>query len=140
MTHAASLASQSPAVIIHLVTVTGALLLGPVALWARKGSQPHRAAGYAWVTLMTVAIVSALFIVSHGPYTIGPFGPIHLLIVVTGWSMVNGIRAIMRGEVERHRKTMRSVYFGACIGAGVFTLLPGRYLGDLLWHHGLGLV
>lgn len=33
---------------------------------------------------------------------------------------------------------MRSVYIGACVVAGLFTLVPGRYLGDLLWQR-LGL-
>jgi hypothetical protein len=27
-----------------------------------------------------------------------------------------------------------------CVLAGAFTLLPGRCLGDLLWHHALGLL
>jgi hypothetical protein len=33
-----------------------------------------------------------------------------------------------------------SLYFGACIVAGGFTLLPGRYLGDLVLGQWLGLV
>jgi uncharacterized membrane protein len=35
---------------------------------------------------------------------------------------------------------MRGLYFGACVVAGVFTLLPGRYLGGLLWKQWLGVV
>jgi uncharacterized membrane protein len=34
---------------------------------------------------------------------------------------------------------MQRLYFQACIGAGLFTLLPSRYLGDLLWHQTLAL-
>jgi uncharacterized membrane protein len=34
---------------------------------------------------------------------------------------------------------MQFTYIGACIVAGLFTLVPGRYLGDLLWHNFLGL-
>lgn len=140
MPHPADLGTQPVAVAIHLIAAVGALALGPVALWARKGSRMHRAAGYAWFTLMVLTVASALFIVSHGRFTIAGFGPIHLLVIVTSVSMVQAIRAVARGEIERHRKTMKALYFGACIGAGVFTLLPGRYLGDLIWHHGLGLV
>ena len=33
---------------------------------------------------------------------------------------------------------MQGVYLGACVIAGFFTLVPGRYLGDLIWVHGLG--
>jgi uncharacterized membrane protein len=34
---------------------------------------------------------------------------------------------------------MRNLYFQACVGAGVFTLLPSRYLGQLVWGQWLGL-
>ena len=51
-----------------------------------------------------------------------------------------GIWLIRRGNVTSHRKTMRGVYIDAGALADVFTLLPGRFLGRLLWHHGLGLV
>ena len=36
-------------------------------------------------------------------------------------------------DIPRHRKTMQQIYIGACLVAGVFTLLPQRYLGKLLW-------
>lgn len=50
----------SPLVSIHLAFALGALLLGPFALWARKGSRGHRAAGYACVTLMLGAADTAM--------------------------------------------------------------------------------
>ena len=28
---------------------------------------------------------------------------------------------------------MQRLYIGACVIAGLFTLLPGRFLGSLLW-------
>ena len=28
---------------------------------------------------------------------------------------------------------MTGLYIGACVVAGLFTLLPGRFLGSLLW-------
>jgi hypothetical protein len=34
---------------------------------------------------------------------------------------------------------MQVTYVSACIVAGGFTLLPSRYLGQLLWSHWLGL-
>lgn len=30
---------------------------------------------------------------------------------------------------------MRGLYMGGLVIAGAFTLLPGRLLGNLLWHH-----
>jgi uncharacterized membrane protein len=47
-------------------------------------------------------------------------------------------RAIAHKDFVTHRITMQWLYFSACIVAGGFTLLPGRYLGDLVWRQILG--
>ncbi|MFT3666647.1 DUF2306 domain-containing protein [Piscinibacter sp.] len=135
-----SLASLAPAVVVHLVFAAIALVLGPVALWAHKGSRGHRAFGYAWVTAMAGAALSAFFIRSTLGWQWAGFSPIHLLALATLAGLAGAIHAIARGRVALHRKAMQRTYFGACVGAGLFALLPGRYLGDLLWHHALGLV
>ena len=140
MIHAASLTSLPPVVLVHLTFASAALLLGPVALWARKGSRGHRGLGYAWVTVMVGTAVSAFFLRSTGSFQLFSFSPIHVLGVVTLAGVVGALIAIARRDVQAHRKFMQRVYLGACVGAGVFTLLPGRYLGDLLWHHALGMV
>ncbi len=140
MIHDASLASLPPAVVVHLVFASAAVLLGPAALWARKGSRGHRGLGYAWVTVMVGTAVSAFFIRSTGRFQLFGFSPIHALAIVALVGVTAAIVAIARRQVQAHRKGMQRVYLGACLGAGVFTLLPGRYLGDLLWHHALGLV
>lgn len=134
----------SPAIAIHLFAALAALVLGPLALWARRAGQPrarlHRAAGYAWVTLMVVTALSALFISDPVIPNIGGFGPIHLLIPVVLGSLFLALRQLLRGNVRGHRQTMLGLYFGACVGAGVFTLLPGRTLGQLVWGQWLGLL
>jgi uncharacterized membrane protein len=116
------------------------LLLGPAALWARKGSRSHRGFGYAWVTVMVGTAVSAFFLRSTGTFQLFGFSPIHVLGVVALAGLVGAILAIARRNVQAHRQFMQRTYLGACLGAGLFMLLPGRYLGDLLWHHALGLV
>jgi uncharacterized membrane protein len=35
---------------------------------------------------------------------------------------------------------MRGPFFGACVLAGLFTLLPGRFLGRLLWQQASSVV
>ncbi len=140
MPHDPSLASLAPTVLVHLVFASTALVLGPVALWARKGSAGHRGFGYAWVTAMVGAALSAFFIRSTGSFQWAGFSPIHILAVVTLVGVSGAIYAVMRRNICAHRKAMQRTYFAGCIGAGLFTLLPGRYLGDLLWHHALGLV
>jgi uncharacterized membrane protein len=138
MPHPAELASQSPAVIVHVVAAVSALLVGPVALWVPKASRWHRTAGHAWVTLMAVTAVSSLFILNVSRLNLGGYTLIHLLVPVTVGGIASAFWALSRGQVAAHRLAMRSTYVGACVIAGLFTLLPGRYLGDRLWHHGLG--
>lgn len=133
----------TPVIAIHLAAALAATAIGPVALWARKGATQrprlHRAAGYAWVTLMVATAVSALFI-SGGPGPRwGSFGPIHLLIPVTLVMLVVSFVYLARRNITGHRKTMQGIYFGACLVAGAFTLLPGRFLGHSLWS-ALGLI
>ena len=127
----------TPAIAIHAAAALGAIALGPVALWARLGSAQHprlhRAAGYAWVTLMVATAVSALFIRSELGPRIAGFGPIHLLVPFTLGMLVLSFAFLLRGNVAGHRKTMQHLYLGACVIAGVFTLLPGRLLGHWLW-------
>lgn len=133
----------TPLIAIHLTAALAATALGPIALWARRSgaARPrlHRAAGYAWVTLMLVTALSAFFIQGDkGPRFAG-FGPIHLLIPVTLAMLLLSFRHLLRGNISGHRQTMQRLYLGACVVAGAFTLLPNRLLGHYVWSN-LGLV
>ena len=44
-----------------------------------------------------------------------------------------GIWRIRHGDVRGHAGAMRNLNVGGLIVAGVFTLSPGRLLGNLLW-------
>ena len=127
----------TPVIAVHMTAALGALAIGPVALWARSGARPrprlHRAFGYAWVTLMVVAALSAIFIRDHRILNIAGFTPIHLLVPLTFATLVGAFRALALGQIARHRKLMRSLYWGACVVAGAFTLMPGRYLHGVLF-------
>ena len=100
----------TPAIAIHLAAALAATAIGPIALWTRLGRQPrprpHRAAGYSWI---------------------------HLLIPFTLSQLLLSWRALRRGNLAAHRKTMQGLYVGACLVAGAFALLPGRLLGNWLW-------
>ena len=134
----------TPLIAVHATAAIAALLIGPVALWARRGPASahrvrlHRAAGYAWVTLMLLTAFSALFIRDTQLPNIAGYTPIHLLIPLTLGSLFVAFRHLLRGHIAGHRKTMVSLYIGACLIAGAFTLLPQRYLGHLLWSQWLG--
>ncbi len=134
----------TPVIAIHLTTALGALALGPVALWARKGRTQHprlhRAMGYAWVTLMLMTAVSAIFIRDVSLPNIAGYTPIHLLVPVVFVGLFGAFWYLAKGNIAGHRKTMQRLYFGACVVAGAFTLLPGRLLGKLVLGQWLGLV
>ena len=114
----------------------GAIALGPVALWARQGAvkrpRLHRAFGYAWVTLMVVTTLSAVFIRDYRLPNIAGYTPIHLLIPFTLLGLARAFQALEKGQIALHRRLMTRTYISACLVAGAFTLLPGRYLGQLL--------
>lgn len=122
----------------HLPLAVAALLLGPFALWSRKGSTVHRSAGRLWALLMLGAAASSLFIRGGALPNLGGFSPIHLLSLATLIHLPLGVRAAMQGRIQAHRQTMRGLYIGGCLVAGAFTLLPGRFLGQLLWGQALG--
>ena len=135
---------MSPVIAVHMTAALGAVATGPVALWARKGAvqrpRLHRAFGYAWVTLMVLAAVSSMFIRDYGLPNIAGYTPIHLLVPYTLFSITMAFVYLARRDLAGHRKTMQWLYVGSCVIAGVFTLLPNRYLGRLIWGQWLGWV
>lgn len=132
----------SPLIAIHLFSALTTLVLGPMALWARLGHtirpRLHRGMGYAWVTCMLATAFSALFIHNFQRPNIAGYTPIHLLIVVTLISLYAAFRYLLRGNIPGHRRVMQRLYLAACIVAGLFTLMPHRYLGQLVWGQWLG--
>jgi Predicted membrane protein (DUF2306) len=91
------------------------------------------------VTLMLVTAISALFIRGGRLPNIAGYSPIHLLVPVTLFGLFGSFWFLARGNIRGHRRVMQWLYIGACVVAGAFTLLPGRFLGDLIWVEWLGL-
>ena len=131
------MSSLTPLIAVHMTAAITATVIGPFAMWARLGMRTrpklHRAFGYAWVTMMIVTAVSAIFIRSSIGLNWMGFSPIHLLVPLTFFTLFGAFRFLAHGNIVGHRKSMISLYIGACLVAGFFTLVPGRYLGDLLW-------
>jgi uncharacterized membrane protein len=134
----------TPLIAVHMSAAITAVLLGPFALWARLGrtTRPrlHRALGYAWVTCMVAAALSAVFIRDFNLPNLAGYTPIHLLIPLTFFSLYRAFQYLLAGNFQGHRKSMQWLYFSACLVAGAFTLLPGRYLGHWIWSEWLGLI
>ena len=134
----------TPLIAIHMSAALAALAIGPLVLWARKGARQrprlHRAFGYAWVTMMLATALSAIFIRDFALPNLWGYTPIHLLVPFTLFGLAGAFYYLARGNIAGHRATMQLLYVGACLVAGAFTLLPGRYLGQLVLHQWLALV
>ena len=134
----------TPLIAVHMSAAIGAIVTGPVALWARRGARQHprlhRAFGYAWVTLMLATAVSALFIRDWHKPNVAGYTLIHILVPVVLGCLFGAFWMLAHGNVRGHRLFMQRLYFGACVVAGAFTLLPDRYLGHLVLGQWLGLV
>jgi uncharacterized membrane protein len=117
------------AVQLHVYAALLALILGFVQLAGRKGSARHRLTGRVWVALMAaVALSSFVFVWGCG---FDGLGPIHLLSAYTLYTLVGLVRAARRGDVRAHRVAALWLFLAALIGAGAFTLLPGRLMHDV---------
>jgi uncharacterized membrane protein len=134
------LLARHPLIALHLVAALLALLVGVAVMARRKGTASHKLMGRSWAVLMGIVAVSSVFIRDTGLPNIAGYTPIHLFTITTAVMLPFGIHRIRRGDVAGHRKVMRNLFMGACVVAGLFTLLPGRFLGTLLWKDWLGLV
>ncbi|WP_151637961.1 DUF2306 domain-containing protein [Noviherbaspirillum aerium] len=118
----------TPVILIHIFAASGAVLAGGLALALKKGTTLHRFLGRIWVALMLVTALGSFAIRSNGHLSW-----IHLLSVLALAGLGASLFAVARGRIQAHRRGMRYTYIGLVI-AGVFTLLPDRRLGYLVWH------
>ncbi len=118
------LLSAPPLVLAHVLTVVPAAVLGAALLAGRKGTPWHKRCGRIWIGLMAAAALISLFI--HETRGFYGFSLIHLLSLLTlsgCWQVVSAAR---RGDVRAHRRHVLSLNIFAILGAGLFTLVPGR--------------
>jgi uncharacterized membrane protein len=113
---------------IHMVCAFGALVVGAALISRRiKGDRLHRIFGWAWVALMSGVAISSLWIPGFLR-----FSWIHLFTLLTIVSLPIGVYRARTHRVSAHRSTMIGIYVGGLVIAGVFTLIPGRILGNAL--------
>lgn len=124
------LLNASLAIQIHVLTVIPAAVLGLYMFVARKGTIRHKFAGRIWMMLMVATAISSFFI--HEIRMWGDFSPIHILSVVTIAGAIGAIRAARKRNIRAHRGYVTGMYIGGIMGAGVFTLWPGRIMNKVL--------
>lgn len=119
----------SPVILLHTVAALTAIPIGALVFIRPKGNQVHRKLGRAWAALMLAVILTSFFIRGDGQ-----FSWIHLLSIGSLIALAWGVVLARKHNIAGHRRTMFSLYVGGLMVAGLFTLLPSRLLGSLLWH------
>jgi uncharacterized membrane protein len=128
-----ALLQRHPLIFVHLTTALGALLLGIVILSRRKGTWSHRRMGWIWIALMGSTALTSAFIRDYRLPNLAGYTPIHGFTLYVAVMLPLAVWHVRRGNVVGHRKAMKGIFIGGCLVAGLFTLLPGRFLGSLLW-------
>lgn len=116
-----------PIIWFHLACAVTSLVLGAWILSRRKGTQVHRWLGRLWVALMLCTSIGSFFIQARGR-----FSWIHILSVITLLALAAAIIGARKRDIALHRRAMVGTYIGL-FTAGVFTLLPYRMLGQVVF-------
>lgn len=108
-----------------------AFLLALVQFAAPKGTVPHRTLGWVWVALMASVALSSFWI--HTICQLRGFSIIHLLSVFVLIMLPLGVLRARRHQVESHARTMKGLFLGALLIAGIFTFMPGRIMHSVVF-------
>lgn len=114
----------------HVYSAVLSLVLGIWIMFGTKGTKLHKTVGKVWVIALLSTAVSSFWL--HGIKLIGPFSPIHLLSILVIYSVIRGVQHARVGQIEQHQRAMKGLFYYALIGAGLFTLLPGRLMHQLV--------
>jgi uncharacterized membrane protein len=117
----------TPLIAFHISTAFLALGLGAAMFARSKGTASHRLMGRIWVASLAATALGSFWI-QRG----GGFSWIHLLSAWTLFGLAMALHHARRGQIQAHRGWMIGLYLGLAI-AGIFTLLPSRLLGSLLF-------
>ena len=123
--------AQAQPIPLHAVAAMAAIILGGVQFYMKKGGILHKLIGRTWIGLMVVVSVSSFFI--HKIELWGAYSPIHLLSVWTIFSLGLAIYYVRVGNIKRHKQVMIALYSFALLLTGLFTLMPGRVMHQIVF-------
>lgn len=117
----------------HLATVLPAVGIGTYIIVRPKGTPVHRLLGKVYMVLLLITALASFFMQAQlGPRLFNHFGYIHLLSVLTMYSVPMAYYTARTGKIKRHRRLMVLTYAGAVLLAGFFALAtPGRVLHEI---------
>ncbi len=121
------LIAGGPAIIIHTICAFTALGLGIAMFLRKKGTPSHKIIGKIFVAFMAITAITALFITGlNGKY----WSPIHLFIPLTFYAIWELFHYVRKGDIKKHEKAVKGLFFGALLIPGIIAMMPGRRL----WH------
>ena len=123
--------AQAQPIPLHAVAAMAAIILGGLQFYMKKGGILHKLIGRTWIGLMIVVSVSSFFI--HKIELWGAYSPIHLLSVWTIFSLGLAIYHVRVGNIKRHKQVMIALYGLALLLTGLFTLMPGRVMHQIVF-------
>lgn len=119
-----------PAIIIHTLCALVALVLGTAMFLRKKGTPSHKLIGKIFVMFMAVTAASALFITGlNGKY----WSPIHLFVPLTFYAIWELFHYIRKGNIKKHEKAVKGLFFGALLIPGMIAMMPGRRMWHILF-------
>jgi uncharacterized membrane protein len=128
---------------LHATLALSAVLLGTVQFIAPKGTIPHRALGWTWVSLMAVMLISAF--VNHDVLAYGPFSPkvcshgkltcgsIHILSVGTFMGLPYAVLHARLNNIQYHRTMMFVLFMVVLVLGTVLTTIPHRIMHSVVF-------
>lgn len=116
---------------IHVSCALVSIILGAFVVLRRKRDRLHKITGYIWAVAMAAVALSSFWIREYA--LIGPFSPIHLLSVLTLWTLWSGIRFAVAGHIRAHRAAFRNLYWYGLLVAGTLNFLPGRRMNQVVF-------
>ena len=120
-------------ILLHVLFALVALIVGGVQLASTKGTRFHKWLGYIWVASMVVICLTSFSIKEVMPKGMfGGYSPIHLLSLFTLAQLGRGIYFAKKKNIKKHRLCMIFTYTGGLTIAGIFTLMPGRILHNIV--------
>lgn len=111
--------------LIHLLTAIGAMVMGTIVLFIRKGTPTHRFFGYFYFYLMLMMNGTAFML--YGLF--GTFGPFHVAALASLITVLLGIIPAIRrkpGWIQRHATFMYYSIVGlyAAFASETLTRIP----------------
>ncbi len=119
--------NASPAIIFHTIFAFGALALGTAMFVRKKGTKSHKIIGKIFVVFMAITAFSALFITGLNG---DKWSWIHLFVPLSFFAIWELFYYVRKGNIKKHEKAVKGLFFGALLIPGLLSFLPGR----LMWH------